>query len=256
MKRIGKNPAILAIVAIVFSLNSLVLAGIYVAARAPSFKAQPKPAEATARQLMPENGVIPVELQDLRLELISSHTIKETRLNVLNHTRKTITAVGLTFEIHFLDAGGIERVNPDTLTVDYLLTADLHKVKPIGPDQKGEMLNLDADLQPGFRITGEVVSIDYVEFDDHTTLGPDKHTSATINAYREGAAKYKAWIRSEYQKHDRNVSAILPLLDEKTLPSSLALTGKASGGANVWRVHLKEHYQTHGKEGLEEILNQ
>jgi hypothetical protein len=256
MKRIGKSPAILAIVAIVFSLNSLVLAGIYVAARAPSFKAQQKPAEATARQLMPENGVIPVELQDLRLELISPHTIKETRLNYVNHTRKSITALGLTFEIHILDAGGIERVIGDTLAIDPILTADLHKGKPIGPDEKHEVLNLDADFPQGVKITGEVVSIDYVEFDDHTTLGPNKHTSATINANREGAAKYKAWIRSEYQKHDRNVSAILPLLDEKTLPPSLGLTGTARGGANMWRVHLKEHYQAHGKEGLEEVLNQ
>jgi hypothetical protein len=241
---------------ITFLFIGLISVGIYAAARASGFRVQPKPPVATGRQLAAENGIIPVELQDLSLELVSPHTIKETHLNYVNHTRKSITALGFTFEIHILDAGGVERIIPDTLVSDPILTADLHQGKPIGPGEKREVLNLDADFPQNIRITGEVVSIDYVEFDDGTSLGPNKHTLATINANREGAARYKQWIRSEYQKHDRNVLAIVPLLDDRTVPASLGLTGTANGGANMWRLHLKQHYEAHGKEGLEEILNQ
>jgi hypothetical protein len=96
-----------------------------------------------------------------------------------------------------------------------------------------------------------------VEFEDKTTLGPDKNGSQIINSGREGAAKYKEWLVKMYRQEGRSVEAISALLNDEDYPPELGLNDPGlRRGADFYRTRLREARAAQGAAEIKKLLEQ
>jgi hypothetical protein len=100
------------------------------------------------------------------------------------------------------------------------------------------------------------VKIDHVELHGGVTLGANERGLSIVARRREGAAKFKQWIRQNYQGGGRSVNAIVPLIQQT--PDSPAAIGLdevgLEQGAEMYRMLLLKRYNAHGAAGLNKVL--
>lgn len=212
-----------------------------------------------AKQLPTENGVIPVELQCGTARLTAPNTLESFSCIVKNNTSKNITAASTAYTI-VVENNGKESGDTGFLTLETFIhpdLADIHKAIP----PRGERT-----IEPGGPVSYEYgnpiikrveLKIDYVEFEDKTSLGPNEMGSQIIALFRDGAAKYRDWLVQKYIENGRSIDAIAPLLQKsQPIPDVLELkSSRQRHGAMMYRNHMLDIYNAHGATGLAEHLN-
>ena len=101
------------------------------------------------------------------------------------------------------------------------------------------------------------ISIDFVEFENGTTLGPDKQGSSIIKAMRAGAGKYREWIKRQYKLAGGSVAAISPEVEsDQSLPAELRFADpNEEQGARGYRIRLRRVLQNNGASDVKKLLD-
>jgi hypothetical protein len=206
-------------------------------------------------QLPAVNDVVPVEIRGETI--INNAPYDELKFVVKNNTNSAIDAITVAVTSR-AETRGREFSSTAYMSVDRLIHPDIreiHHQKTIGPGGESSFGPEPLELVNGTTLKGITLKIDYVDFEDKTSLGPNVQGSVLINKMREGAAKYKGWLVQVYFKSGRSLNAVIPLLKERTLPKELNLAGGERPGAQLYRKHFLMAYERHGSEEIEKYLN-
>jgi hypothetical protein len=206
----------------------------------------------TVRQIPPENGRILVQVKCRDVELVAPDSYETVPCVIQNNTEKAIRAVAAEFKVT-TEYRGQQSQDSSYLTLETLLHPDLalaHRYKSIAPGAERALEPGPASYE-GPLIKAVEVRMDYVEFEDGTTIGPNRKGSILVGFSRDGAAKYKEWLKRKYLESGNSTDAIASLLMVKDLPNEVGLTNpNQRTGARQYRNHIREIYATHGASEL------
>jgi hypothetical protein len=214
--------------------------------------------QVITKQLPPENGVNPVELKCVDAELSSPNALEKLSCVLINKTSKPISA-GAIYTSMNVEKEGVLSVSSDYVMFDTFIHPDFrneHRNNLFLPGQEYPQDKLPVTYDFGIVIKSVIVGIDYIEFADKTSLGPNQAGSRIISDSRLGAAKYKNWLVQRYDQAGKSLAAVIPLLDgNEELPEELGFqTGSELGGARMYRNFARRTYKTEGAEGLLKYL--
>jgi hypothetical protein len=211
----------------------------------------------TTTQLPSSQGVVPVALQCQTVDYPKPREAKSLRCVVTNNTATSITAISIAYSIT-VEANDQESTDGGFMTLDALVHPDFHD------SNFSKFIHPGADyvIQRGGPIESNIfvkeikVNIDYVEFENGTSLGPNSRGSSVIAQMREGATQYKQWLLKEYVNRNRSITAIAPLLQDTSSPGAeLKLDdGMQMLGAEEYRRNARNILSTRG--GAAELQRQ
>lgn len=205
-------------------------------------------------QLAVENGKIPVELKCEDAELSTPSVLVKLSCILINKTYKPIQAGALYTSIN-IEKERLISVSSNYTTFDTFLHQDFreqHKNNLFRPGQEYPYDILPVSYDSDVVIKGVVVGIDYIEFDDGTSAGPNRAGSQMISDTREGASKYKKWLAQRYDQAGQSLDAVIPLLDaNQPLPEELRFqTSPEESGARMYRNFARRTFKKEGAAGL------
>lgn len=209
-----------------------------------------------AKQLRSLNGVIPVELQCKEAHLTAPDILESFSCALKNNTDKNILAANVAYSVVF-ESGGKEDTDTRFHTLDTFVHPDFYEAnKSIQP--RGE--RIIEPPGPSFYadsiIKGVEIWIEYVEFEDKTTLGSNEKGSQIIAGIREGATKYREWLAQRYVEKGRSAEAIVPLLQtDQPLPKAGFENSYQEQGARAYRNRLRHIQDTRGAAQIERYLS-
>lgn len=209
--------------------------------------------KVVTNQLASENGTVLVELECKDAELSALNALERLPCVLRNKTTKPISA-GVIYTSMHLEKEGVSSVSSDYIMFDTFLHPDLRNERKNSlflPGEEYPQNKLPVVYDANVVITGITVGIDYLEFDDETSLGGNQAGQRIISDTRLGAAKYKNWLVQRYDQAGQSVAAVITLLDaDETLPELGFQTGPELSGARMYRNLARRTYKTKGAEGL------
>lgn len=216
-------------------------------------------AKIVIQQLEIKNGIIPVEIKNPQAVFKSLSAVENISFVVKNNTNKNIRALCLAYSIQ-LEKDKIESKDTFFHTVETFVHKDISEtqnLKPIVPGQETIIEdNGETVYEGGSIIKGIEAKIDYVEFEDGTTLGPNEKGETLISQIRDGASKYKNWLVRQDIENNKSMSVIISLIQKDDIPTELGLTSpRQNTGAKIYRRYLRQVYETRSIAGLEEVLS-
>lgn len=178
---------------------------------------------------------------------------------IRNVSTKNITAIGLVWNVTWSD--GTKETGSSTFqSSDTFVHQDIQrgmKLKPFAPGAVRSFQSSARDVmeRADLNVKGVQVIVDFVEFDDKTTAGADAGgSSKRIRETRDGAVKFKDWLKRTYQKNGLNADVLTVLLGA-SVPEELGLTTtQQRHGATVYRDWLRQVYQNQGAASVETVL--
>lgn len=173
-----------------------------------------------------------------------------------NNANKNITAANLAYSISLSNDGGEAQRDKHFLTMETnTILGSQGLSSPLRPGQESTLGPVGI-AYPDAAVRGVEVSIDYIEFEDNTILGPNEAGARIIADVRSGAAKYKAWLTKEYVRRGKSVAAIVPLLQpDSPTPDGLGFSSfHEEVGAKQYRNLLRKKYQILGADVIKEHL--
>jgi hypothetical protein len=207
-------------------------------------------------QLPPKEGVVPVYLVCGQARLGSPNKIEEFRCTFKNATNLNITAVNIIYSITY-DQNGVSATDTINHTVETLVHPDFRATsKLIGPGGESSVGPPGpTSYSNNAVVRGIEASIDYIQFENGTTVGPDTAGSHIINAMRSGAEKYKIWLKSQYNSHGRSVAALSADIQEsEAVPTELQTDSNQELGAKEYRRQFQKLLQTEGAASVKKLL--
>lgn len=237
----------------------VIAAAISVAAALIPREIQVRQPSVLTSQLPAAAGVIPVEILRANAAFPKPDEVQDFSCVIQNNTAKAIRSVVLTYTI-ITDNNGKENPNLISLWRESLIHPDVREAHHFRPLASGEQYTFESSGETSFGSPNVIsrieLSLDYVEFEDGTRLGPDKNGSRIIGSIRKGAENYKAWLVEKYLEQGRSADAVGALLKAKDLPPELQSTDMyMNQGAKSYRSHMLDVYTTHGAAELEKFLN-
>jgi hypothetical protein len=208
-------------------------------------------------QITLPNGEIPVKLECARVFLNHPDQLDTFSCKLKNHTNKNILSAVVTYSIFFETGTGQERTN-QVLTVNSFIHPDLVK-KLIEPNRAIEIKPPGPFSQPGGGTIQRLeLKVDTVEFADNTILGVPGFGFEKIINMRQGALKYKNWLKQEFKVKGRNLQDISNLLADSTpIPGFVDISNRDQEiGANTYRNRMRKIIQKEGLGRLNSALNQ
>ncbi len=212
-----------------------------------------------ATQLPLADGAFPVEIRCGSARSSAPNRLDEFSCLVINNTAKKISALAAIYSVVIEGPTGESR-ETSLLTYDFVNHPDIREAKRLKPLPPGE----SRTLQPSGPITFENATIssveihlDYVEFEDQTTTGPNTQAAKMIDSMREGAARYKAWLVQQYKRKKMEVNAVSELLENSDLPQELNFNGDPdlTEGARLYQRIMRKVYTSQGSAELKRYLN-
>lgn len=211
------------------------------------------------RQLGSEGLVAPVELLRPVARLSAENQLEEYSCLLKNNTGKAVVAFSLAWNI-VTEVAGKESSVSELQVSDSFIHPDVHEGNKSGGIAPGaESL---AEAGPTYFASNASVkrlgvSIDYVEFEDGTSLGPNLNgaSSRQIGMVREGASRYKEWLVQMYTKTGRSPQVVLQQLQSEPIPDDLNLNNpEMKQGAYGYRMRVLKLYNTRGPSAIQKIL--
>lgn len=201
------------------------------------------------KQLPVQDHVIPVEIIAPEATSSAPNVLDDVTYFVKNNSGKAISAVAVTKRILYREDGKLVG-NTDLSTVDFLFHPDF----PSKPLASGDQVHMDGpgptSLADGTVIVSVILKIDYVQYMDGSSYGAGSDGERTVLSAREGAKKYKSFLRENYVKAGKSLVTVVPLLEQDTL-GELKLTGSESEGAARYRLYLLKTFRTKGGPEIE-----
>jgi hypothetical protein len=218
-----------------------------------------KPPVAVIRQLESEGIVAPVELLRPAARLSAENQLEEYSCIVKNNTGKAVVAFSLAWNI-ITEVAGKESSVREMQVNESLIHPDVQEDHKSGAIEPGAESLAEAGptyFESNASVKRLGVSIDYVEFEDGTSLGPnlDGTSSQQIAMVREGASKYKEWLGQMYAKTGRSPKVVLQQLQSESIPDDLNLSSpEMKQGAYAYRTRMLKLYNTKGPVAIQKIL--
>lgn len=207
-------------------------------------------------QLPSRAGIIPVFLSCGQARLSAANRIEEFRCTFKNNTSLNITAANTIYTI-VLDTNGSPASDANNLTIETLVHPDFRTTsKLIGPGD-------ETDVGPpgpityanGAVVTAVQVSIDYVQFENGTSLGPDKEGSRIVKAMQVGAQKYKRWLKAQYALRSQSVNALAADIEaNESVPTDGQGDVNEQLGAREYRRRFQKLLQTGETTEIKKVL--
>jgi len=210
-------------------------------------------------QLPLKDGAFPIEIRCEDARLSAPNKVDGFSCLVINNTSKKISALAAVYSVVIEGLTG-ESQESHLITNDFFVHPDIREARHLKLLPPGE----SRILQPPGPITFEngtvssvEVHIDYVEFEDKTSTGPDTNGSKMINSMREGAARYKAWLVQQYKQNKMEEKTLTPMLENSDIPKELNFNGDPDliEGARLYRRVMRSVYDTQGAAELRLYLN-
>jgi hypothetical protein len=222
-------------------------------AASPQKTTEPRSLQVKARQLDPVGGSLPVELTCEDAKLIGTGRITQLTCVIKNNSFAPMVAGTLEVSMT-INANGKEELISSYETFDTFLHADFRQERKNNLIQPGMVYRFDvAPDDYGDATVREIaVEIDYIEFLDTSSVGPNHVGARTLSDIREGAAKYKNWLVKQNKQRGASVKTIAELLDNETIRSDEIGLKNAdqSTGANMYRKFALRMYKLKGSEEL------
>ncbi len=211
--------------------------------------------QVEVNQLPTDSGVIPVEIKDVKTRMSNPSELTELSFVVKNNSSKAISSVVVIFGL-ITEKNGQLFVDHHFVTSDIQVHPDIlaiHHFKPLAPGKEKYLDTPSNSYGDGRAIKGVTLNVDYVEFVDNSTLGPNKMGGRIVTLQREGARLYKNWLVRESASKD--ILSIVLTLKNPALPTEIANTSMyLKQGANIYRKHLLRAYES-GHEDIKKFLN-
>ena len=220
-----------------------------------------RPPVAVIRQLESDGLVAPVELLRPAARLSAQNQLEEYSCIIKNNTGKPVVAFSLAWTI-VTEVAGKESSVRELQIIDSFIHPDVHEGYKSGAVAPGAEDPVEAGPTyfEGNAIVKRVgVSIDYVEFEDGTSSGPNSSgaSSQQIAMVREGASRYKEWLVQIYAKNGRSPNVVLQQLQRESIPDDINLSSpEMKQGAYAYRKRMLKRYNTEGSVAMQKILQQ
>lgn len=220
-----------------------------------------KPPVAVIRQLESNGLVTPVELLRPAARLSAENQLEEYSCILKNNTGKPIVAFSLAWTI-VTEVAGKESSVRELQVIDSFIHSDVHESNKSGAVSPGaeDLVEAGPTYFGGNASVKRVgVSIDYVEFEDGTSSGPNLSwaSSQQIAMVREGASRYKEWLGQMYAKTGRSPQVVLQQLQSESIPDDINLSSpEMKQGAYAYRTRMLKRYNTEGSVAIQKILQQ
>lgn len=218
-----------------------------------------KPPVVVIRQLGSEGLVAPVELLRPSARMSAENQLEEYSCIVKNNTGKAIVAFSLAWNI-ITEVAGKESSVREMGVNDAFIHPDVqenHRSGAIAPGAESFAEAGPTYFESNASVKKLGVSIDYVEFEDGTSLGPDLNgvSSQQVAMVREGASRYKAWLGQMYAKTGRSPEVVLRQLQSESISDELNLNSpEMKQGAYAYRTRMLKLYNTKGPVAIQKIL--
>ncbi|MCI0559653.1 MAG: hypothetical protein MN733_14265, partial [Nitrososphaera sp.] len=240
----------------IITIAGSVLLMIFSIAGAYFYYVRAQDLQVEVNQMPADNGVIPVEIKNVKTQMSDPSELTELSFAVKNNSSKAITSIAATFGL-ITEKNGQLFVDHHFVTSDTQVHPDIreiHHFKPLAPGQEKYLDTPTNGYSDGRIIKGVTLNVDYIEFADNSTLGPNKMGGRIITLQREGARLYKNWLMRESAGKD--LLSIVSSLKNPALPREMADTSMhLRQGANIYRRHLLGAYES-GHENIEKFFNQ
>lgn len=208
----------------------------------------------TVYQMEAENGETPVTLQCEAASVTTPDTLNGFSCTLINNAEKNIVAVIAAYTIEYEQSGRTYREVRSHLAATFV-HPDFAK------DAKSIPLGGGLSIKPGgsFKFEGTVikgveVQVDYVEFGDGSSVGPNKEGAKAVKDLREGASRYKNWLVGKYRRG--SIDTVIQSLQADPSLSELGLTnGYLEQGANLYRKRLQKIEKTRGRAEVQRYLS-
>lgn len=208
------------------------------------------------KQLEVVGGVIPAEIY-CGTALVRPSNEVEFTCRLRNNSRKKITAAAAIYSV-VIEQSGVETRDDHSFVSVNLVGAQFEGLDratgpgeeiPIGPP--GPISYGDA------RIKGVEIGIEFVEFEADLTLGEGGKGTQVVKDFREGAAKYRGWIKRKYEAGRKSGNVIAPLLESgEPLPTEAGLSNQNQEfGAKAYRRMLKKKSDAGGQAEVDRFLS-
>lgn len=209
-------------------------------------------------QLQAENGVIPVELRCGQARITAPNRLEEFQCSFKNNTSLNITAANAIYSV-VIEQNGVVTKDTVSSTVQAAIHPDFGGTnRLIGPGDESSLGPPGPiTYTSGIIVKSVEISIDFVEFENDTTLGKDNQGSRIINAMRVGAAKYREWLKLRYTRGGRSVASIFSEVEgDEPLPTELRFADpNEEQGAVGYRSLLRKLFRTRGAGDVKKLLD-
>lgn len=208
----------------------------------------------TVKQLQAKGGVVPVELLCGPASVTTPNRLNHFSCDLKNNAGRNITGANVAYSI-VTEQGGKEFKDTRFHTLVTSIDPDFYeRTKSLLP---GEIILI---RPPGSftyedaAIKGVEIHVDYVEFEDNTSLGPNENGSQYIQEFRAGASKLKKWLAEKSRKESLDAAI-------QVLEGAQPLAGPEFGsvhqeyGAKYYRRRLKKMYETRGRAAVQKHLS-
>jgi len=209
-------------------------------------------------QLEAKNGVIPVDIRCGQARLTAPNRLEEFQCALKNNTSLNITAANAIYSV-VLEQNGVLTKDTTSRTVQAAIHPDFRGTNNlIGPGNESSLGPPGPiTYTSGIIVKSVEIAMDFVEFENGTTLGRDNQGSHIIKAMRVGAAKYREWLKLRYMRGGRSVASISSEVEgDQSLPSELRFADpNEEQGAIGYRSLLRNLFQTRGAGDVKKLLD-
>jgi hypothetical protein len=205
------------------------------------------------KQLPVQDHVIPVEIIQPVATSSAPNVLDDVTYFLKNNSDKAISAVAVTKRILYREDGKLEAFTGCS-TIDFLFHPDF----PSKPLASGAQVRMDGpgpmDLDDGSVVVNVTLKIDYVQYVDGSSYGAGSEGERTVLSQREGAKKYKNFLRENYAKAGKSLVTIVPLLEQDTKADELKFNQSENVGADRYRLFLLKMFRTKGGAEIERYI--
>lgn len=209
----------------------------------------------TVKQLEPESNNI-VELQCGTASVTPPNILNEFECTLKNNTHKSITAANIIYSTVLEERGRETKDSRNQILLTYFHPDFYEKEKNIMPGGTNSLRPAGVFTYHNAVIKGIEVYIDYVEFEDSTSMGPDVEGSKLINDFRAGAVKYKRWLAKESKQKTIDTLIQATQSDEELQKPEIALNNiTQKEGARRYGIALRKLYKQRGPTEVQKYLS-
>ena len=209
----------------------------------------------TIKQLQPENNSN-VELLCGTASVTPPNILNGFECTLKNNTQKSITAANIIYST-VLDENGLEtKDSRNQILLTYFHPDFYEKEKNIMPGGSNSLRPAGVFTYHNAVIKGIEVYIDYVEFEDSTSMGPDVEGSKLIKDFRAGAVKYKSWLAKESKQKSIDTLIQTTQSDEELQKPEIGLNNiTQKEGARRYAIALRKLYKQRGPTEVQKYLS-
>lgn len=202
------------------------------------------------------DGRLAIELKCESAQLLADGSLKGFRCNLKNNAITNLQAATLNYSVVLSNEdAGMSTKDSHWLTVDTLIDPHLQSTSnAIKPNEEVPLTSPKLTYGAQMPIKEIEVSIDYVEYDDGVTGGPNRKGSRIISDMREGATKFKNWLIQQ-TKEGKTPSTLLGTdgLPNKSDGVVFANFDQESG-ARGYKIRLRKIRAAHGDAEVRRLL--